>query len=69
MKPNPILRALVTLSVMALLFSGGAPSARGANGNPPELMSYQGFLTDANGQPLGSPDTGPELRCHFPHLG
>ncbi|MCB1125140.1 MAG: hypothetical protein KDM81_01490 [Verrucomicrobiae bacterium] len=30
--------------------------ARGADGNPPERMTYQGYLTDANGDALGSPN-------------
>jgi hypothetical protein len=28
------------------------PAARAADARPPELMTYQGFLVDANGQPL-----------------
>jgi len=31
-----------------------------ADGNPPERLAYQGFLNDANGNPLGNTNTGPK---------
>ena len=34
--------------------------ARAANGAPPERVSYQGYLVDANGNQLGSTNTGPK---------
>ncbi len=51
-RPALFLRPLATLlagmSVSPLL----APPARAADARPPELMTYQGFLVDANGAPL-----------------
>jgi hypothetical protein len=37
-----------------------APLSRAQNGSPPELLTYQGYLTDANGNPLGATNTGPK---------
>ncbi len=34
--------------------------AKAAVTSPPQLMSYQGYLTDANGIPLGSTNAGPK---------
>ncbi len=31
-----------------------------ADANPPDRMTYQGYLTDANGDPLGNTNTGPK---------
>ena len=56
MQTNPPAKA--TLTVAVLLFCGllGLPlAAQGATANPPETMSYQGVLVDANGAKLGSP--------------
>lgn len=43
------------LSALALFAL--APLA-GATGKPPEMLSYQGFLVDANGVPLGTSESG-----------
>lgn len=52
--------ALRSLSLAALgLLALGSP-AFAADGNPPERMSYQSYLVDANGNPLGSTNTGPK---------
>jgi hypothetical protein len=34
--------------------------SRAQNSSPPPYMTYQGYLTDANGNPLGSTNTGPK---------
>ncbi len=44
---------LLTLAVCA-------PAARAADGNPPDKMSYQSYLVDAGGFPLGNTNTGPK---------
>jgi len=46
------------IAAAALLALCPAP-ARAANGSPPERVSYQGYLVDANGNQLGSTNTGP----------
>ena len=48
-------RFATLLALVALTLGLAAPPARAATANPPGQMSYQGFLTDANGNPLGSP--------------
>lgn len=50
------LTALRSAGSAALLLAAAlaTPSASAANANPPELMTYQGFLTDANGTALGN---------------
>ena len=50
-------RSLVPLLLTAALHF---PTARAADGNPPERLTYQGDLTDGNGVPLGSTNTGPK---------
>jgi hypothetical protein len=40
----------ISLSIFLLLL----PNSEAATANPPEAMSYQGFLTDSNGNALGS---------------
>lgn len=48
-RPAPVLAVLLTA------LAGGfpvTPAARAANAQPPDLMTYQGFLVDANGDPL-----------------
>jgi hypothetical protein len=43
------------LAVLLSALAGGfpaTPAARAADARPPEFMTYQGFLVDANGQPL-----------------
>lgn len=57
---RPYRHAFVTLLLIAL---GGLVAIPGAqaqiNGDPPERMTYQGFLADGNGDPLGNTNTGP----------
>jgi len=63
MKMNlpPILPALrCCLALLVLAFSLIATRSGATTYNPPQLMSYQGYVTDANGNPLGSTNTGPK---------
>jgi hypothetical protein len=54
----PALFILLALALAAFL---STPSAFAqANPNPPERMTYQGFLADGNGDPLGNTNTGPK---------
>ncbi len=39
-----------------LILTAGLPAGWSANSRPPERMTYQGFLVDANGNALGSPN-------------
>ena len=48
------------LALLLLAFALSATSGRAQYAAPPQLMSYQGFLTDANGNPLGATNTGPK---------
>ena len=42
-------------SVIVVVFAlAQANVARAADANPPEQMTYQGYLVDANGDPLGN---------------
>ena len=45
-----------------LAFAGlwTARSGLAASFNPPDRMTYQGFLADGNGNPLGNTNTGPK---------
>ncbi len=63
MKTNPalavLLRAAVTLHLLVLAFAlGNSRAIAQATPNPPDRMAYQGYLTDANGDPLG--ETAPQ---------
>jgi hypothetical protein len=49
------LRRLLALPLLAVAVATGSLQA-----NPPQLMSYQGYLTDGSGNPLGSTNTGPK---------
>ena len=49
------LHSLLFVAVCAALLHLAAPAARAADANPPGKLTYQGFLTDANGVPLGNP--------------
>lgn len=40
------------LALLLGLFAGHSPALQAQNGFPPSLMSYQGFLVDANGAAL-----------------
>ena len=48
------------LLVCFLAFLAAAFHAGAASSNPPERMTYQGFLTDGSGNPLGNTNTGPK---------
>lgn len=48
---------LIPLFLAATLF---APVTQAQTVAPPSLMSYQGYLTDGNGNPLGATNTGPK---------
>ena len=52
------LRRLLALTLLAVAVATG--SLQAATYNPPQLMSYQGYLTDGSGNPLGSTNTGPK---------
>ncbi|MCC5808385.1 MAG: tail fiber domain-containing protein [Opitutales bacterium] len=54
------LRVLLT----AAAFAAAAVAAHAA-GDPPELLSYQGYLVDANGAPLGVDGTGNPLPSNY----
>jgi microcystin-dependent protein len=64
MNITPLLRnptRVIPILLLALAGFWAAPRALGqANANPPERMSYQGFLADGNGDPLGNTNTGPK---------
>jgi hypothetical protein len=46
----------LTLFSLLLLIGVCAPLARAQSGKPPSKISFQGFLTDGNGTPLGNTD-------------
>ncbi|MBL9127212.1 MAG: hypothetical protein JNL97_06180 [Verrucomicrobiales bacterium] len=45
-------RSLIALALAGVVFEPRAMAQ--ANGNPPERMTYQGYVVDANGNPLGA---------------
>ena len=45
-------RVLTSVLLLALAVGVGRPTARAADANPPDRMTYQGYLADANGNPL-----------------
>ena len=51
---RPALRRAVHLLLLALAFVVGLAGSHAATGTPPDKMTYQGFLADASGVPLGS---------------
>ncbi|HYG34210.1 MAG TPA: hypothetical protein VEC99_05475, partial [Clostridia bacterium] len=53
MKPNHA-RAATFLAALLLALAWGVPSARAADGNPPDRLTYQGYVVDGNGTPLGN---------------
>ncbi len=59
MKTNSVLLAsLRTIVLLAFLLNAALGWA--ADGNPPDRMTYQGYLTDDKGDPLGNTNTGPK---------
>ncbi|MEX2382100.1 MAG: hypothetical protein WD490_06940, partial [Opitutales bacterium] len=52
------------LCALALVLFAFAPLAPAA-GNPPELLSYQGYLVDADGVPLGTNEAGDPLPANY----
>ena len=45
---------LVRFLAIGAMVLGQAGVARAADANPPERMTYQGYLVDGNGDPLGN---------------
>jgi len=61
MKKTPLLTVLrYCLALLLLAFALPATRSQAATYNPPQLMSYQGYVTDGSGNPLGSTNTGPK---------
>ncbi len=54
---KPIFQTLLGAIILALALAALPSRAQNA---PPQLMSYQGYLTDQSGNPLGSTNTGPK---------
>lgn len=52
---SPRVTALRAGLLCCLILAPGLPPVRAADGNPPERMTYQGYLVDANGAALGDP--------------
>ena len=53
--------SLTTLCARLLLLAlAGAACSAHAGFNPPSMVSYQGYLTDGTGAPLGNTNTGPK---------
>ncbi|MEI6077388.1 MAG: tail fiber domain-containing protein [Verrucomicrobiota bacterium] len=52
---NRLVRSLLLLAFALTILSSHA-----AVTSPPQLLSYQGYLTDANGTPLGATNVGPK---------
>jgi microcystin-dependent protein len=59
MKTN-LLRIMLQVALVMLAAPLLVWPVQAANGNPPEFMTYQGYVTDGNGNPLGSTNTGPK---------
>ncbi len=51
---RPAVRRAVHLLLLALAFVVGLGGAHAATGTPPDKMTYQGFLADGTGVPLGN---------------
>ena len=61
MKKTPLLMVLRhCLALLLLAFALPATRSQAATYNPPQLMSYQGYVTDGSGNPLGATNTGPK---------
>ena len=56
--PLAALRRGLLLILLAIALPVSLSHAQ--NSSPPQYMTYQGYLTDANGNPLGSTNTGPK---------
>lgn len=48
------------LCSLLIALAGWLPAGLAADSYPPERMTFQGFLVDANGNPLGNTNTGPK---------
>jgi hypothetical protein len=60
------MNAIRTLLITASLLAAATLSQHAhATGNPPEFMSYQGYLVDANGAPLGTDGSGNPLPSNY----
>jgi hypothetical protein len=59
MKTPALLPALSRMLPLMLLLLA-PPGAHSQSVPPPGTMSFQGYLTDGNGNPLGSTNTGPK---------
>ena len=58
---TPLLFTLVRRCLLPVLaFAASATCGHATTYNPPQLMAYQGYLTDASGNALGSTNTGPK---------
>jgi len=53
-----LLRLLAASLSLGLALTRLGPVAEAADASPPPLLSYQGYLTDANGKPLGTDAAG-----------
>lgn len=52
---NSVLAAALRVAVLGLfVLAAAVPALRAADANPPERMTYQGYLVDANGVALGN---------------
>ena len=50
----PLRRVLTVVLLLALALGAATHAARAADANPPDRMTYQGYLADANGNPLAT---------------
>lgn len=61
MKTNSVTTTSLPLAVLCLIIlAAGSTALRAASGSPPDKMSYQSYLVDAGGYPLGNTNTGPK---------
>jgi microcystin-dependent protein len=60
MKSYSSLRTPLRLAASCVFTLAAGLALRAADANPPDKMSYQGYLVDANGNALGSTNTGPK---------
>jgi len=57
-RPRPILAVAVVITLLALSFLPSGAFAQVVS--PPENLTYQGYLVDGTGQPLGPTSSGPK---------